>query len=169
MAIYKELTPKQVVEIGSLTGETLKHWIANAETGATIVSVDQIVPPHDGRWEEQKFGHEVRWPQYASNHGCLCYMIDADSRSGYAISTVVKLVSTVDFLFIDGGHDYDTCMADYRNYAPLVRPGGIIAFHDLGNEWPDVRKVWDKVKKNHVRAEEFVTSPTRYGIGVLHV
>ena len=46
LAIYKELAPKQVVEIGSLTGETLKRWIANAETGATIVSVDRGCLPN---------------------------------------------------------------------------------------------------------------------------
>jgi len=36
----------------------------------------------------------------------------------------------VDLLFIDGLHSYDTCRSDHELYAPLVRPGGIVAFHD---------------------------------------
>ncbi len=36
----------------------------------------------------------------------------------------------VDLLFIDGDHRYEGVMADFLLYAPLVRPGGIIAFHD---------------------------------------
>lgn len=35
-----------------------------------------------------------------------------------------------DFLFIDGDHHYADVRADYEIYGPLVRPGGIIAFHD---------------------------------------
>ncbi len=33
-------------------------------------------------------------------------------------------------LFVDAGHLEADVAADHRDYAPLVRPGGIIAFHD---------------------------------------
>ena len=56
-------------------------------------------------------------------------------------------------------------MADYRNYAPLVRPGGIIAFHDLGNEWPDVRKVWDKVPKTTSAPRSLLRLQPATGLG----
>ena len=35
-----------------------------------------------------------------------------------------------DFLFIDAGHDEADCRQDHQDYGPLVRPGGLIAFHD---------------------------------------
>lgn len=35
-----------------------------------------------------------------------------------------------DLLFIDAGHTYHDVRADYETYARLVRPGGLIAFHD---------------------------------------
>jgi len=35
-----------------------------------------------------------------------------------------------DFLFIDAGHSAEDARRDHANYGPLVRPGGIIAFHD---------------------------------------
>jgi len=39
----------------------------------------------------------------------------------------------LDFLFIDGGHDYGVMKSDFENYMPLVRKDGIIAMHDAGN------------------------------------
>jgi predicted O-methyltransferase YrrM len=35
-----------------------------------------------------------------------------------------------DCAFIDGNHSYEYVKKDYDNYYPLVKSGGIIAFHD---------------------------------------
>ncbi len=43
-------------------------------------------------------------------------------------------------LFIDGDHDESSVRADIRNFAPLVRAGGIIAFHDHDDAHPGVGK-----------------------------
>ena len=37
----------------------------------------------------------------------------------------------LDLLFIDGDHAYDSVRRDFELYAPLVRPDGLIAFHDI--------------------------------------
>lgn len=61
---YWALEPRsRVLEIGSLGGETLWHWIAGAGPGGTVVSVDLRVPPTDDRHESQKHGQEILWPQ----------------------------------------------------------------------------------------------------------
>ena len=36
----------------------------------------------------------------------------------------------IDFLFIDADHSYEAVSADWKNWSPYVRKGGIIAFHD---------------------------------------
>jgi predicted O-methyltransferase YrrM len=36
----------------------------------------------------------------------------------------------LDLLFIDGRHDVRWCLVDYHYFEPLVRPGGVIVFHD---------------------------------------
>jgi len=46
------------------------------------------------------------------------------------ISNVYKNVSEIDFLFIDGNHSYESVLCDFLLYYPLVKPGGIIGFHD---------------------------------------
>jgi len=54
-------------------------------------------------------------------------------------STVHKIETILagqplDVLFIDGNHDYEFVKQDFINYSPMVREGGIIAFHDTVSE-----------------------------------
>jgi cephalosporin hydroxylase len=59
----------------------------------------------------------------------------------------------VDVLFIDGDHQYEGVKKDYELYSPLVRSGGLIAFHDIvKSKWHESRnigvpKLWDELKK----------------------
>ena len=56
----------------------------------------------------------------------------------------------IDFLFIDGDHTYEGIRADFENYSTLVRPGGLIAFHDIvihvANPSCRVHEFWNEVK-----------------------
>jgi predicted O-methyltransferase YrrM len=51
-------------------------------------------------------------------------------------STVVHsdIDETFDALFIDGNHSYEYVKKDFENYSKKVKPGGIIAFHDVNFE-----------------------------------
>jgi len=65
-----------------------------------------------------------------------------DHRSGFLIgishdpATVHKayqhLAGGIDLLFIDGDHQYASVLTDWLLYSPLVKKGGLIAFHDIG-------------------------------------
>ena len=53
----------------------------------------------------------------------------------------------VDFLFIDGDHSHEGVKKDFEMYSPLVRKGGIIAFHDIVPfGYPTLHKFWNEVK-----------------------
>jgi predicted O-methyltransferase YrrM len=59
-----------------------------------------------------------------------------------------------DLLFIDAGHKYSDVAFDFNDYAPLVRKGGIIAFHDSLKRptYEDEIEVWkflDYLKSLH--------------------
>jgi cephalosporin hydroxylase len=85
-----------------------------------------------------------------------------------------------DFLFIDGDHEYHGVLEDLIQWYPLVRPGGLIAFHDIvpdeevrtgkrseGNLlWGGgVHKLWDRLKP-HFSNQEFVESWDQGGFGI---
>jgi predicted O-methyltransferase YrrM len=46
----------------------------------------------------------------------------------------------VDFVFIDGAHDYDNVKADIAAWLPKLKPDGILAGHDYCANYPGVIK-----------------------------
>lgn len=60
------------------------------------------------------------------------------------------LLHDFDFLFIDGDHTEVGVRSDFRRYSPLVRPGGIIALHDVwlkNHDKVEVYKFWNELKE----------------------
>ena len=49
----------------------------------------------------------------------------------------------IDFLFVDGWHEYQDVKRDCQAWLPKLKPGGIVVLHDSG--WaPGVRRVIDE-------------------------
>ena len=166
--IVTEIKPTRIMEIGSLTGETLKHWMDMATV--SVLSIDMVVEKDDPRYEVQTTGHNTLWPKWAKDRGIKFQVIEGNSTDQANVQKAWDFFggrNKVDFLFIDGGHDFCTCVLDYLNYSPLVRSGGVIAFHDRSNpDWPEVAPVWDGVKRHNIKTEEI---GGRMGIGVIWV
>jgi predicted O-methyltransferase YrrM len=53
-------------------------------------------------------------------------------------STLVR--SNLAAVYIDGDHRFEFVKQDISAWLPKVRPGGILAGHDYGKNWPDVEK-----------------------------
>ena len=76
----------------------------------------------------------------------------------------------------------DGVSRDFSAYAPFVRPGGIIAFHDIvpdfrtrhgittGSDVGQVPAFWAHLKQNGHQTCEFIEDPQQdgYGIGLLY-
>lgn len=58
----------------------------------------------------------------------------------------------IDFLFVDGSHAYQDVLCDWLLYRPLVRMGGIVAFHDSVCQLPGfgVRRFVDDVASGRI-------------------
>lgn len=150
---------RYVLEIGSMVGDTLRQWFNHGDNGMTLVSIDKIVPLPDPRHHLQNAAH-AEWESWNGVDGKTVIVIDNYSQDSAVINQVRAAVPCLDFLFIDGGHDYETVKSDYENYAPLVRPGGLIAFHDI-QCIPDVKRFW-----NEVRGEHFMEYCDEGGMGI---
>lgn len=57
---------------------------------------------------------------------------------------LIDIPDFVDFVFIDGHHEYNQVLRDITNYMKRVRKGGIISGHDYV-QVPDVKWAVDKV------------------------
>src|SRR5436305_1373985 len=68
-----------------------------------------------------------------------------------------------DFLFVDADHTYEGVRSDFEMYAPLVRSGGVLVFHDIVTHKSgtpcEVERFWNEIKQGH-RHLEFVERPS---------
>lgn len=160
-----------VMEIGSMYGGTLWCWLSTLSLKQLTV-IDKLVETFDSRYNTQKHCHEL-WGQWCRYNKCAYACLEQDSAKPSAISTAHLIASQVDILFIDGDHTYEGVKADYNNYKDLVRTGGVIIFHDIAYEkdsvYFGVKPLWEELKKEYPKYEEFVTNPAERGIGVLYV
>jgi predicted O-methyltransferase YrrM len=162
----KALKPVRILEIGSLFGGTLWHWMQLAGEGAKIVSVDMMVAHDAPQYAKQLDGHLNLWQKWAAEKGIDLTIIEGSSTHPDTIDRVRSLLSKIDLLFIDGDHEYEYVKCDYTMYSPMVREGGLIVFHDIVSSpgQVGVNKFWNELKLKHT-TEEFSVGNNR-GIGV---
>jgi len=68
--------------------------------------------------------------------------------------------ASLDFIFVDGSHDYDSVTADLLAWYPKVKPGGLFTGDDYQSDWPGViAAVNDFAHANQLRV---VAIPTTY-------
>ena len=156
--------PRVILEIGSMNGGTLRAWKAVAPE-ATLISVSLTGGVHGGG---------------AVPEGITQNHLDLDSHSPATVDRVKEILDgrEVDFLFIDGDHSYSGVSQDFTMYAPLVREGGIVAFHDIlyhsGYADVQVEEFWNQIKPRYETTEFCEPGELRDGhpwggIGVVHL
>jgi len=52
--------------------------------------------------------------------------------------------ASVDFVMLDGAHDYESVVADIDAWLPKIKKGGLIAGDDYCNSWPIIKKAVDE-------------------------
>jgi cephalosporin hydroxylase len=161
------LRPATVLEIGTSMGGTLYLWTRLAQPDALIISVDLPGGKFGGGYSP------LRTPLYQrfARERQQLHLLRASSHDESTMAEVKRLLGgrSVDFLFIDGDHTYEGVKQDWEMYSPLVRPGGLVAFHDIAGNYDttQVKRLWDGIKTGYVH-REYMTHPRGfYGIGVL--
>lgn len=159
------LKPKNILEIGTARGGTLFIWANLASS--KVISCDL----EDAGVKRSLY---KAFPPPGSQ--CKVIHLSGDSHNKDFLKKVEAELGgkQVDFLFIDGDHTEVGVEADYNEYHHLVRPGGIIAFHDIVEKQAiptnQVYYFWKRLKEK-ANTEEFVNNPgqTGYGIGIVRV
>jgi len=168
--LVAEMRPKTVLEIGTFRGGTLFVHSRLASPDATLVSIDLPGSLFGRVW---RWAHTPIFNRFTKS-GQTLHLLRADSHRKQTRSLVSKLFDgrQIDLLFIDGDHSYAGVRADFEMYSPLVRSGGMIAFHDIANQPPpsEVARLWNEVKPNY-RHREILhrTTADAMGIGVLEL
>lgn len=170
LAMIEELRPTSVLEIGVASGGT-NLLLSRAHPSITFVGAIDL------------YVRNKRKLAYFAPSGQERLFLDASSYAPETVRAVSAALGDrkLDVLFIDGDHSYEGARRDFEAYAPLVRAGGIIAFHDIapdeltrtgrftGNWVGEVPALWQDIKRSYEGARELVAEPHQdgYGIGVI--
>ncbi len=169
LALVKSLRPKIVMEIGSYQGGTLFCWPQVVADDAEFISLDLPGAQYDGSYGDEQIGRLQSYVKSSQTLTC----VRADSHLLETRDEIARILDgrKIDFLFIDGDHSYEGVRSDFELYGPLVRPGGLIAFHDIQDN-PDiphmqVEQFWKEVKPKY-QGYEFIdqNEPGQYGMGI---
>jgi hypothetical protein len=60
---------------------------------------------------------------------------------GYSFECCRGWSEPIDLLFIDANHEYAAVLRDFEDWSPFVKQGGVIAFHDVGEQFEGPRRV----------------------------
>lgn len=165
LEIVRQAQPRTVLEIGTANGGTLFMLTRVAAPDATIVSLDLPGGDWGGGYSEER----IPLYQAFALPTQTMHLLRGDSHAASSLEAVKAHLGDrpLDFLFIDGDHTYEGVRQDYEMYAPLVRPGGLIGFHDIAYT-EGVTRLWNEVRPSYADAREFV-APAQpiFGIGLV--
>jgi predicted O-methyltransferase YrrM len=125
---------KVIIEIGTYLGGSAEVFLDNMDPEGVLVTIDTYAGSGlTGNGE--KFNHLQH--RYAADrlrrYGKRAILINADS---IMVSSFFQ-TAVADLLFIDGGHDYHSCLNDIKHWSKVVKDDGTISGHDfdmIGND-----------------------------------
>jgi predicted O-methyltransferase YrrM len=162
LALVRSAKPQRVLEIGTAEGGMLFLLAWASSPGAHVLSLD--IQKYDAA--------RLRLYRGFGRRGQHLDVLHADSHLDDTRREVEKFFRDhlLDVLFIDGDHSYDGVREDYQRYSPLVRPGGLVAFHDIVEGRPetsgDVPRFWREIRSSLVEPLELVESWDQGGFGI---
>lgn len=169
LTLLKTIEPRCLCEIGGRIGGSLAMFAQVAAPDARILSIDLDYKP----------GQREALAGFARESQSITCMA-ADSHTAATLATVRAWLAgqQLDFLLIDGDHSYEGVKSDFEMYGPLVRKGGIVAFHDVvsdsktrtgidtGSYAGGVPIYWQELRREQFDTEEFVESWEQDGFGI---
>ena len=168
LAIVSKLPLESAVEIGTGNGGTFYMLCKAAESNAVLLTIDL-----DNDWKRTALLRSC------AKHGQRIHVIRGNSQDRKIIEKVIRTFGSrgLDLLFIDGDHSFAGVTKDFELYSKLIRPGGIIAIHDILPDYRtrygierhgytgDVPKFWNAIKSRW-RSRELVDSYDQDGQGI---
>ena len=141
---------KTYMEIGSYIGSSAS-LISRNPYPTNIICIDpcNLAPSHYGGSKNQ----EETLLNNIKNNNIYNYKIRLYKKYSNDVTLLKHFKDTntkVDILFIDGAHDYNGVISDWKNYNDFVNSGGYIIFDDYNDHKysPEVKPAVDEIMKN---------------------
>lgn len=138
-----------ILEIGSFCGKsTAAMAYACVGTRRMITAVDPwkdgtVYQQQANAMRPQKATMFERWERNLVRLGLRDYVTPYRAKSREALCRLHP-AKCFDLVFIDGDHSYEGALHDLMKSHERLRPGGILAMHDVERTHPHCVEVWDR-------------------------
>lgn len=132
-----------ILEIGSFKGRsTVSMGYGCVGTQRRIFCIDTF-DGNDSDFSDRNFFEE--WRANVACNGLTDYITPLPGTSSDVLGNWKDLTNNaaLDFVFIDGSHQFEDVLNDFMLVYPLLKIGGICAFHDVVPPWPGPYKLWN--------------------------
>jgi len=140
-------------EIG-VSGGRFTHHLCKLIPGLSMVCVDPYETYRGYKWGGRQERHDNHYNEFFErNAGFDVKLLKMTSMDG--LHHVPD--GSLDFVYIDGNHDFDHCMQDIIEWSKKVKRGGIVSGHDYYDfKYAGVKLAVDTYVKAHNISEYFV-------------
>jgi predicted O-methyltransferase YrrM len=157
-AFVKQMQPAVCFEIGTFDGRTTENMAANQPDSGKCFTLD--LPPEgaDKAALPLASGDKTYIDKPVSGA-----RISAQTRAGkitqlYGDSGTFDFspyFGQVDLMFVDGSHSYEYVLSDTEAAYKMVKPGGLILWHDYDSRWwPGVTRALNQLQSRDPRFRE---------------
>jgi len=119
----------QGAEIGVMTGEYSRVLYEHIP-GLRLCCVDSWAWGPENKYWARQGPKKVHQTNYERARACLAPYDVVFMRMTSLEGAAVVPDGSLDFVYVDASHDYDSCLADLEAWSPKVRRGGIVAGDD---------------------------------------
>jgi predicted O-methyltransferase YrrM len=138
----------RIVEIGSFKGRsTVCLGLGCKETRRHVYAIDRFQGSYkdlDG-YDELKptfeEGFFETWSANVRRNGIDQWVTPL---VGNSLEVASHWRAPIHLLWIDGSHEYEDVLADFKAFYPWVVYGGVIALHDVTHTWDGPTRVWNE-------------------------
>ena len=143
-ALLREVNAKSMIEIGCRDGRTARVLLHNVSSLERYVGID--VPMHYRPALPHQRNEMVAEPGHFAVADPRFELLISDNGSR---DLTWDKVGPVDAMFIDGDHSFEVVLSDSHLADEVVKPGGIVIWHDYVNHAVDVTRALE-----HLRDDE---------------
>ena len=152
-AFVRQRRPAVCFEIGTFDGRTTQNIAANQPAGAECFTLDLPPDGADSAALPLASGDQTYIRKPTSGTRMDTQNLPGRITQLYGDSATFDFspwLGRVDLMFVDGSHSYEYVLADTEKAWQMVRPGGLILWHDYDSRW------WPGVTRalNHLHAQD---------------
>lgn len=140
---------KRLFEFGTCTGKTTWLWAANSPDDAKVFTL--TLPPEQLTAYQSVDGDSPEARQLARDESCFSRFLYSGTPEERKVVQLygdsktydeAELAGTMDLVFVDGAHAYSYVLSDSEKALRLVKPGGVVVWHDYRGPDSEVRDVF---------------------------